>query len=122
MSDVAKLLVVDDDQMMLDFAVRALTSLGYSSVTAMDAEAALRVLEQDQDIRVLIIDLRLEKGANGAQLARGALAIRPDIRVLLTSGDPSSLQLAGKELPQDVELLPKPYRRSDLADRLSRLL
>ncbi|SEP18817.1 Response regulator receiver domain-containing protein [Salinihabitans flavidus] len=122
MSDPAKLLVVDDDQMMLDYTVRVLTSLGHSAVTATDAEAAVRWLEQDQHIRAAIIDLRLGKTSNGAQLALQALAIRPDLRVLLTSGDPGSLQVAGQDMPLDVELLPKPYRRRDLVARLSRLL
>lgn len=122
MSDGAKLLVVDDDQMVLDFTVRALTSLGYSTATATDAAAALRLLEQDQHIRVLIIDMCLGEGPTGAQLTRQALAIRPELRVLITSGDPALLQRAGQELPQGIEFLPKPYRRRDLAARMSRLL
>lgn len=121
MNDVAKVLVVDDDQMMRDFAARALRSLGYSSVTAADAAAALRVLEEDRLVGILIIDLRLKKGEAGAQLAREAFAIRPDIRVLLTSGDPVALQFAQRDMPQHVELLPKPFRRRDLEERLSRL-
>lgn len=122
MNDDAKLLVVDDDQMVLDFAVRALTSLGYSTATSTDAASALALLEQDEHIRVLFIDMCLGEGPTGAQLTRQALAIRPNLRVLITSGDPGLLKVAGQELPQHVELLAKPYRRRDLAARLSRLL
>ncbi len=122
MEDDRKLLVVDDDQMMLDFATRVLASLGYASVTAPDAATALRVLEEDRDIRAVIIDLRLGRPPNGAFLVRQALAMRPDIRGLLTSGDHGALQSAAGEMRQDVELLTKPYRRHELADCLSRLL
>lgn len=122
MNDAPKLLVVDDDQMLLDFAVRLLTSLGYSASTATDAPIALRLLKEDPNLKGVIIDMRLGKGASGAELAREALAIRPDLHVLLTSGDPALLQAARQDLPVEVELLPKPYRRHDLAARLSRLL
>ncbi|WP_296762316.1 response regulator [Sediminimonas sp.] len=122
MPDSTKLLVVDDDHMMLEFTERAVISLGYSCVTAEDAASALRRLEEDRDIRILIIDMRLGKGPTGTQLAHQALAIRPGIGVILTSGDPGSLKIAAQEMPQDVGLLPKPYRRRDLADRLASIL
>lgn len=122
MSDGARLLVVEDDPMMLDFTVHALISLGYSACTAKNAAIALRLLDEDRTIRVVIIDLRLGKGPGGDQLARAALDLRPDLRVLLTSGNPLSLQIAGRDMPEGVECLPKPYRRRELAARLSRLL
>lgn len=124
MTEAAKLLVVDDDQMVLDFTSRALTSFrsGAEIYTATTAATALDLLQQDEDIRLLIIDLRLGKGAGGAQVAREAMTLRPGLRVLLMSGDPSALQTAGQDMPSDVELLRKPYRRQDLAARLSRLM
>jgi len=118
----AKMLVVDDDQMMLDFALGILASLGYESASAPDAAAALDLLERDPTIRAIMIDLRLGVAKNGAQLAREALAIRPELRVILTSGDPGSLRIAGQNMPQAVDLLRKPYRRSDLAARLTGVL
>lgn len=122
MSNGAKLLVVDDDQMLLDFALNALASLGYRTVLAKDAETALRLVEQDREIQAAIIDLRLGQGLTGAELARAALAIRPDLQVLLTSGAHGALQTAGQGMPTAVALLPKPYRRRDLAECLSGLL
>ncbi|MGI3212470.1 hypothetical protein ACROSR_15285 [Roseovarius tibetensis] len=118
----AKLLVVDDDHMMLDFALRVLASLNYPAVAATEAVIALRMLQQDPEICGLFVDLRLGKAPDGAQLAQQALLIRPDLWVILTSGDPGSLQCAGRDLQHNVELLPKPYRRHELADRLSRLM
>lgn len=122
MSKAVKLLVVDDDPLMLDFVSLALTSLGYSPVTSTDGASVMDLLEQDPDIRALIIDMRLGTGPNGAELALEALAFRQDLKVVLTSGDPGSLQIASRTLPHDVVLLPKPYRRRDLATRLSNLL
>lgn len=121
MQDGAKLLVVDDDRMLLEFTERAVTSLGYSCVTATDAASALSRLEDDPGIRGMIIDMRLGNGPTGAELAVQSLEKWPDLGILLTSGDPHALQVAGQDLPQTVQFLPKPYRRRDLAERLSGL-
>ncbi len=124
MIESAKVLVVDDDQMILDFTAHALTSLKFEGkiYTATDAATALDLLQQDEDIRVLIVDLRLGTAVTGAQVAREAMAHRPGLHVMLTSGDPAALKAAGQDMPSDVDLLPKPYRRRDLAARLHRLL
>jgi len=122
MQDGAKLLVVDDDTMLLEFTERAVMSLGYSCVTATDATSAFSHLQGDSGIRAVIIDMRLGNGPTGADFALQALQKWPDLGVILTSGDPHALQVAGKDLPQNVGFLPKPYRRRDLADRLSGLL
>lgn len=122
MSAAVKILVVDDDPMLLDFTVRALESLGYDTVSAPDAETALRLLEQDHQIQVAIVDLCLGKGPTGSQLARAALSVRPDLHMLVTSGAPGALEIVREDMPDCVKLLPKPYRRRDLADRLSGFL
>lgn len=122
MSDDVRILVVDDDQMMLDFAVRALTSLGYVSLVSQDTDDALRLLEADPDIRAVIIDMRLGKGQSGMDIAQQALEIRPELGVLLTSGDHGALNVARQNLPDSVRSLPKPYRLRDLATHLSHLV
>ncbi len=121
MPETTKLLVVDDDPMMLAFTECAVTSLGYSCVTVQDAASALHRLAEDGEIGAMIVDLRLGHGPNGMQLARGALAICPDLGMILSSGDPVSLKIAPQDMPKDIGLLPKPYRRRDLADLLDRM-
>jgi len=54
---------------------------------------------------------------NGGQLAVEAQRIRPGLRVLLTSGYAASA-LSQNELPETLRVLPKPYRRDDLAANL----
>lgn len=122
MQDSAKLLIVDDDQMMLDFAGRAVTTLGYSTILATDAASALRLLEADPDIQAIIVDLRLGTGPTGAEFARTALGKWPSLGVLLTSGDPGSLRMEQLYMPDGVEILAKPYRRAELAARISSVL
>ena len=64
-----------------------------------------------------------EPGAiDGFALAARAREERPDIQVLYTSGFADSDKLPPELLAGEVELLPKPYRISDLGQRLERLL
>lgn len=117
-----KVLVVDDDQMMLDFAMSAFASLGYSAVPAQNVETALKLVEQDEQIGAMLIDLRLGRGPTGVELARAALAIRPEVKIILTSGSHCSLQEAELELTETFAVLPKPYRRRDLVACMSNVL
>lgn len=122
MSDAAKLLVVDDDSLMVDFAVRVLESLGYRTTSAMDAPTALERLREDPEVRGAMVDLRLGHGPDGALLAQEMLKVRSDIALILTSGAHGSLQAAAEAMPKTVGLLPKPFRRRDVAACLSRLI
>jgi len=59
---------------------------------------------------------------NGRELAARATALRPALKVLLTSGYSQDALLRAGRLPEGVHLLPKPYRRRDLAAAIRRVL
>ncbi|MBV9551950.1 MAG: hypothetical protein JO032_04055 [Alphaproteobacteria bacterium] len=69
----------------------------------------------DLSIDVLFSDVVMPGQLNGAELAVKAKAIRPDLKVLLASGYAAS---SLKEEHSGFELLPKPFRRDQLAARL----
>ena len=56
-------------------------------------------------------------GMNGAQLAVEARRLRPELKVLLTSGYVGEASAQGP-IAQDMDLLSKPYRRDELAQKL----
>jgi signal transduction histidine kinase/CheY-like chemotaxis protein len=112
------ILVVEDDVDVLGIALEALSDLGYRVLTAMDAREALTVLRSDESIDLMFSDVIMPGGMNGAQLALEARRIRPLLKVLLTSGY-TAAALAGEHgLPENLEMLGKPYRRDDLANKL----
>jgi DNA-binding NtrC family response regulator len=80
MTDV-KVLVVDDEVEMLTLLRNYLSRQGYEVKTAPSAETALQLLE-DQDIDVLLTDLRM-RGMDGLELVRQVHATRPDTQILL---------------------------------------
>jgi CheY-like chemotaxis protein len=111
-------LVVEDDQSVLELAVTSLEDLGYKVLTATNAGAALKILRGDLEIDLLFSDVIMPGGMNGAQLAVEARRIRPDLKILLTSGYTAEALAKEHGIPDDLEVLPKPYRHEDLARKL----
>jgi CheY-like chemotaxis protein len=113
------LLVVEDDAQVLALTVDMLTGLGYAVTHASNAVDALEVLKSDVRIDLLFSDVVMPGGVSGVSLAREAREVRPELKVLLTSGFVGDgAALAAREFP----LLDKPYEAADLARRLRELL
>ena len=108
-------LVVEDDADVGASAVQTLEDLGYVSVLARDAEAALAELAKDADRFDVVFSDVLMPGMNGIDLAREIRRRHPDLPVLLTSGYSHVLAQDGSH---GFELLHKPYS----VEQLSRLL
>jgi len=116
------ILVVEDDASVRQLAVRMLNNLGYSTVEARSAKDALQALERQPQIVLLFTDVVLPGDMNGAQLARTAQRLWPDLKVLYTSGYAEDALAHHGRLDEGVELLAKPYRKADLARRLRAVL
>ena len=114
-------LLVEDDEQVLAMAVESLEELHYRVIVARDAREALKHLHGPERIDLMFSDVVMPGGMNGAQLATEARALRPELRVLLTSGyvdEAGNNQVVEENLP----LLPKPYRRDELAEKLRLVL
>jgi PAS domain S-box-containing protein len=119
----SKILVVEDDPDVLEVAVESLRMMGYEVLTAPDGPSALSVLRRDPDIRILLSDIVMPNGMNGVELAREAVRLRPELRVLLASGYPMTAQPrgGGRSVLDEFPFLSKPYRSSQLAEALRAL-
>ena len=114
-------LVVEDDHGVREFAASVLRELGYRVLEASNGELALEVLDRETEIDLLFTDVVMPGRLNGADLARAARQTRPSLRILFTSG--YTTRLLEKEWPaEEVELLRKPYRSIDLAERVRAIL
>ena len=109
-------LVAEDDAMVRKYVVAQVTGLGYRTIAAADGQSALDVLRGHTPVDLLFTDIAMEGGMDGIELAGQARAIRPDLRVLFTSGHAEQHLERLAEI--DAMLLRKPYRRKDLAARL----
>ena len=115
-------LLVEDDPDVLALVTQVLTELGYRVVTACDAEGALRILRGDEPIDLLLTDIVMPGGKSGVQLAIEARALRPGIKVMLTTGySGEALARQWSEAPA-FPILCKPFRATELAARLREIL
>jgi DNA-binding NtrC family response regulator len=110
--DRQTILVVDDEAEVRDSTALLLETLDYVVLEAQDARTAIAVLEQDETIDLMLTDLVLPGGVSGAQLARQALAKRPDLKILLTTGRPELVE--GEEFT----IIEKPFRMAALAEKI----
>jgi signal transduction histidine kinase/CheY-like chemotaxis protein len=110
------ILLVEDDDMVRAYVENELKALGYRVITASNGPAALELLRRSGEIQLLLTDVVMPGGMFGPELARQATALRPDLKVLFTSGysqDPV-------KTPDGINarILTKPFRRQDLAAML----
>jgi PAS domain S-box-containing protein len=120
---MGRILVVEDDPDVLDVTVETLRNFGYEVLTAPDARSGLSVLRREPDIDVLFTDIVMPRGMNGVELAREAARLRPQLRILLASGYPKAALSSEHGIAADSEFafLSKPYRGSELAQKLRQL-
>ncbi|WP_137155471.1 PAS domain-containing sensor histidine kinase [Rhizobium sp. FKL33] len=115
------ILVVEDDPRVRRVTVGRLLSAGYDVVEAGNGPEAIEILETHPDISLLFTDIVMPGGMHGGELAEIARKLRPELKVLFTSGyaEPS---IAGRELVNEESWLKKPYTANELALRLRQLL
>ena len=116
------ILIVEDDPELRELAVKAVSGLGYQTVDVPDGPAALAVLRDGSPVDLLFTDVVLPQGMNGAELAERALVLRPGLKILFTSGYAENVIEENGVLRPQMELLNKPYRRAELANRLRQIL
>lgn len=116
------ILVVEDDDMVRQYVVSQLSSMGYTIKTAANAKAALDLLAQGAECDLLFTDVVLPGGLNGRQLADEAALMRPGLKILFTSGYTEDSMIHHGRLDAGVTLLSKPYRRSILAAKVREIL
>jgi two-component system, cell cycle response regulator CpdR len=107
-------LVVDDVPQIRATAVQLFQELGCEVFDAYNGHGALKILEARPAIQVLFADVRMS-GMSGPELAQVARRLRPDLRIVLTSG-----YVCRDEVPDDIPFVPKPWRTGDLVDVVRR--
>lgn len=116
-----RILLVDDDDGMREIAASQLEALGYA-VTQAAPSGALDLLSSGQPVDLLLTDIVMPGHIDGRELAMRARELRPDLKVLFTSGFTEAA--IAESIRQDFgeAMLSKPYRHIDLAKRLRAML
>jgi CheY-like chemotaxis protein len=112
----ATILVVEDQPATAQVTRILLESWGYRVIETHRPEEALRIFGEQPEIHLLLTDVNMP-GMKGDQLAGELRRRKPDLRVVLKSGD-----LADDSLPRGCAFLPKPFNPSGLARTVRREL
>jgi DNA-binding NtrC family response regulator len=106
-------------------AGEALQDIGYRVLIAHSAEEALERFDEAQSsgdgFKLVFTDVIMPGGVNGLVLAEQVAARDPSVPVLLTTGYNDEMAMDGPQ-PHAMDVLGKPYRRSELIDRVQAAL
>jgi CheY-like chemotaxis protein len=115
------ILVVEDEAAVRHMSVDALRELGYTVIQAADANQALEQLTVQPRIDLLFTDIVMPD-INGRVLADRALAMRPELKVLFTTGYTRNAVVHNGILDAGVAFLPKPFTIEQLATKVRAVL
>jgi signal transduction histidine kinase/ActR/RegA family two-component response regulator len=117
------ILVVDDDELVRKSVIAQMKSLGYSTIEAASPAEVLKLIADAEPFDLLFSDIVMPAPMDGVELARQARELRPDLKVMLTSGFPDlKTARSSEESYVQWRLLKKPYRRSELQQALAEML
>ncbi len=114
----SRILVVDDNSAVRTITAIMLRTLGHDAVEAASGQHALALLERDRRFDLMIIDLSMPN-MDGDEFATRAGEFIPDVPRLFVTGYAEAGRLRRRA---DGEMLKKPFRRAQLAEKLQRIL
>ncbi len=119
---MAVILIVEDEVFTREITELVIQEWGHQTLSASDVEEALLILRAPQHIDVLFTDIYLKKAVlGGCDLAREAIKLRPQLRVLYTTGN--VITEAMKALfVEGTHCLCKPYADYQLQAQIERML
>jgi CheY-like chemotaxis protein len=116
-----RVLVVEDDADVRAYVVEALGALGYEVLQAPGAEQALRLLDQQQTIRLLLTDVVMP-AIDGRKLADEVRRRWPALKIVFMTGYSRDAIVHQGRLDPGVELIQKPITSEQLAATIRRAL
>jgi len=126
MTSKGKILLMDDEQVILEVTQEVLNFLGYEVVFAQEGAAAIGIFSRERSagrpFDLVILDLSVPEGMGGQETFKKLHALDPSVRVIVSSGytsepmmtDPKKFGLAGA--------LAKPYRIAEIKTLLETLI
>ena len=115
-------LVVDDEEDLLDIAIAYLDEMGFTSFQAPDGASALEILKLHDEIDLLVTDIVMPGGMNGVELVEKARILRPDLKIIYSSGFPAEALAERSMSLVDGPLLHKPYQRNEFTAIIHRVM
>jgi signal transduction histidine kinase/CheY-like chemotaxis protein len=117
-----RLLVVDDEPVIARVVGEQLRRLGYHVTSVNDPEEALELLaEEPEEFDLLLTDLQMPR-MDGVELAARVGRLRPELPVVLSTGNRWSVPVSTARAAGIREIVDKPFRLEELAHALRTVL
>jgi CheY-like chemotaxis protein len=117
------ILVVEDEGSIRRLLVSLLSPEGYRIESVADGTLALRILDDDPEIELVLTDLSMP-GISGTVVAEYVAMSRPEVKVVCMSGNPEPHESGLRRLLDKrlVDFLPKPFTPSQVLQMVKRLM
>jgi two-component system, response regulator PdtaR len=112
-------LIVEDEAFVRMDAIEAIEAAGFDVIEASDADQAIAILEQRNDIRLIFTDVQMPGSMDGLKLAHFVKDRWPPIKIIATSGH---AKITENDLPAGSRFLPKPYAIAEIASAIDQLI
>jgi PAS domain S-box-containing protein len=116
------ILVVDDEASLRMIMSDVLIGLGYDVLEAQDGASALRILDSEIRLDLLVTDVGLPGGMNGRQVADAAKVRRPDLKVLFVTGYAENAAIGNGFVGEGMHVLTKPFPIDEFVRRIKSIL
>ncbi|MHB1350822.1 MAG: hybrid sensor histidine kinase/response regulator [Desulfobulbaceae bacterium] len=121
-----RVLLMDDDEMVIDIAREMLNHLGHEVEVAGDGKAAVdlyqEALSRGQRFDAVILDLTVPGGMGGKEAVRELLSLDPNAQVIVSSGYSNDPVMADHVDYGFCAAVVKPFRLEDLAAAMEKAL
>jgi CheY-like chemotaxis protein len=118
MAAKGKVLMMDDEQIILDVTLEVLNFLEYEVMFARDGEAALGLYKHEKEagmpFDLVILDLTVPEGLGGKETIALLKAYDPAVKAIVSSGHSNDPVVQDFEQYGFSGRLSKPYKISDL--------
>ncbi|RLB11745.1 MAG: hypothetical protein DRG27_00545 [Deltaproteobacteria bacterium] len=121
-----KILVMDDEEIVLEVIQEMLKILGHEAIGVRDGKQAIEVYkeakEQGSPFDVVILDLTVPTGMGGEETVRELLKIDPDVKAIVSSGYSNDPIMSEYEKYGFKAVVPKPYGMDELKEVLRKVI
>lgn len=118
----AKILVTDDEKILLELLGDILKAAGSEVIAVNDALKAVETYQNTPDVDVVMLDV-IMPGKSGVDVYNELRQINPDIKVVFMSGYTRDAQINDLvEKNDNIEFINKPYAAADVVEKLAMLL
>lgn len=118
LTGTGRVLLVEDEDSVRSFAIRALKRQGYEVIEATNGAEALEIVESDQGKIDLVVSDVVMPEMDGPTMFRELRKTRPDLKVIFMSGYPDDRIKIGDDEEAHFAFLQKPFTLPQLAEKV----